>query len=128
MPRHLDLVNANVRRRRADVNRTLMMALFARMDALALAFAMGVVIALGLFFATTVLILKGAPPGAQVGPNLAALQTFLPGYRVTWQGGLLGAGYGFLIGGAVGFVLAVMWNFAHIIFIGFAVLKGNWLD
>ena len=104
------------------------MALFARMDTRALAIAMGVVGALGLFLATAVLLLKGAPPGIAVGQHLVALKTFLPGYTISWAGAFTGGFYGFLAGGAVGFVLAVLWNFTHLLFLGVAVMRGNWLD
>lgn len=128
MAQHPEVFPTSARRRRGDTQRLMLMALFARVDTVAMSLAMGAVIGLGLFVATAILLLKGAPPGAHVGSNLGALGTFLPGYAVSWSGGILGAVYGFLIGAAVGFVLSVFWNFTHIIFIGFSVLKGNWLD
>lgn len=128
MPQYPDRVGLNPARRRGDAQRVLLMALFARMDPVAMSLAMGVVFAIGLFAATAVLLLKGAPPGVPVGPNLGALVTFLPGYSVTWGGGILGAMYGLAIGAVVGFVFSVFWNFTHIIFIGFSILRGNWLD
>ena len=115
-------------KRRRDAERILLMALFARLDAVAMTLATGTVVALGLFLATAILLIKGAPEGVPVGPNLNALSTFLPGYRVTWPGALTGTFYGFLIGAAVGFVLSVLWNFTHLVFIGFAAIRGNWLD
>ncbi len=93
-----------------------------------MAMAIGVVGAMVLFLATAILVIKGAPPGMSVGPNLAALSTFLPGYEVSWFGAIVGAVYGFLVGAFAGFVLAVLWNFTHILFIGFAVMKEGWLD
>lgn len=128
MSQYPDSIEVNRRRRRADTQRIMLMALFARMDTVALALALGAVGALGLFLATAVLLLKGAPPGVPVGPNLAALTTFLPGYAVSWGGAFTGAFYGFLTGAAVGFILAVLWNFTHLLFIGVAVMRGNWLD
>ena len=115
------------RRRRTDTQRLLLMALFARMDSLAMTVAMGFVVALGIFLATALLLLKGAPAGVEVGSNLAALGTFLPGYGVTWAGSLIGAVYGFMVGAAIGFLLAVLWNFSHLLVIGVAVLRGSWL-
>ena len=128
MPYSPDMAELTKRRHGADMSRTLLMALFARMDTVALSLAMGAVFGLGLFVLTAILLLKGAPPGVPIGPNLSALATFLPGYSVTWLGGIVGVGYGFLIGMAVGFILAVLWNFTHLLFIGFAVARGNWLD
>jgi len=116
------------RRRRSDAERVMLMALFARLDTIAMTLAMGVVVSLGLFLATAILLIQGAPAGVPVGPNLNALSTFLPGYQVTWPGALTGAFYGFLIGAGVGFVLSVLWNFTHLVFIGFAAIRGNWLD
>ena len=128
MSNYPDSMEVNQRRRRADSQRIILMALFARMDTLGLTAATAVVGALALFAATAILLLKGAPPGVPVGPNLAALTTFLPGYTVSWGGALTGAFYGALSGAAIGFVLAVLWNFTHLLFIGVAVMRGNWLD
>lgn len=128
MSQSVEAIDAGRRRRRGDTQRILLMALFARMDTSAMAVATGVVGALVLFLATAVLVIKGAPPGMSVGPHLAALSTFLPGYSVSWVGGFVGAAYGFLVGAAAGFVLAVLWNFTHIVFIGLAVMKEGWLD
>ena len=114
-------------RRRADTQRMLLTALFARIDSSAIAVAMGMVVALILFLATAILLLKGAPAGVPIGPNLLALETFLPGYDVTWTGAMLGAVYGFPVGAVVGYMLSVLWNFAHLIVIGIAVVRGNWL-
>jgi hypothetical protein len=119
---------SNRRRRRADANHRLMMAVFARMDPVAMMAAMGVAIGLGLFLATAILLLKGAPLGMPIGPNLSALATFLPGFSVTWVGAGLGGVYGFMVGAVLGFILSVLWNFTHIIFIGMVVLRGNWLE
>ena len=59
------------------------------------------------------LVIKGAPPGMPVGPHLAQLAGFFPGYSVTYGGAMVGAAYASLFGGALGFVLAAVWNFAH---------------
>lgn len=113
--------------RRADTSRIMLLALFARIDTVAMALSAGAVIGLVIFLATAVLLLKGAPPDKAIGPNLSALSTFMPGYTVTWLGGLAGAVYGFIVGSVVGFVLAVLWNFTHLMFVGFAAMRGNWL-
>ena len=115
-------------RRRSDRQRTLILALFARIDAVPMMVAMGCVLALGLFLATAILLLKGSAPGVPVGQNLSALSTFLPGYDVSWIGAVTGSVYGFVVGGVIGFVLATLWNFCHLLFIGFAVLKAGWFD
>lgn len=86
---------------------------FARLDVAAFAIASACVFAFGLFALTLVLVLKGAPPGIPIGPHLGVLATYLPGYSVSAAGAFLGAVYAGMIGGALGLLLAVMWNFAH---------------
>ena len=81
-----DVIESNLADRRVEASRRLIMTLFARMDAVAMAIAMGVVFAVGLFLATAILLLKGVSPGMPVGGNLSALVTFLPGYEVSWWG------------------------------------------
>ncbi len=114
-------------RPRADTGRTMLLALFARIDTVAMTVSTGAVIGLVMFLATAVLLLQGAPPDRAIGTNLSALSTFMPGFEVSWIGGLAGAVYGFIVGSALGFVLAVAWNFTHLLFVGFAAIKGNWL-
>lgn len=92
-----------------------LMALFARMDTVAMSVAVGIGIALGLATATAILLLAGAPPGVPIGPNLSALGNILPGYRVTWLGCLIGAAWAGAIGAILGFLIATFWNFAHVI-------------
>lgn len=98
-------------------------AAFARMDLVALALAMGCVCALGLWAATAILLVKGAPPGVGVGNHLALLASFLPGYRVSWPGSALGLAYGFLIGLAFGSVVAAVWNLAHHVYMALATTR-----
>jgi len=62
---------------------------------------------LTIFVATMWLVLKG---GAVVGPNLALLNQFFIGYRVTFWGSFIGFGYGFLTGFLVGFFVARVYN------------------
>jgi hypothetical protein len=88
-------------------------AAFARLGVVALAVAMGCVFALGLWFATAMLLMKDTPPGVPIGPHLALLSNFLPGYTVSWSGSLLGAFYAFTIGCGFGAIVAAVWNVAH---------------
>lgn len=78
-----------------------------RLDAIAQALSTGVIAALGLFIATNWLVLKGGPV---VGPNLALLAQFFPGYRVTFAGSLIGAGWAFLYAGAAGYIVSRVYN------------------
>jgi hypothetical protein len=95
-----------------------LMALFARVDTVAMSSAVALASALALAAATAALLLAGAPPGVPVGPNLSALRNVLPGYRVTWLGCLVGGAWGGAIGAVVGFLLATCWNFIHFVSLG----------
>ncbi len=119
---------AIIRRRQSDIELTLLMSAFARMDSIAMAVAMGLIFAVGLFLATAILLIKGAGPGVPVGPNLSALGTFLPGYSVSWVGSVVGVLYAAAVGAVVGCVLSVMWNVTHFIFIGIVVMRASWFD
>jgi hypothetical protein len=97
-------------RRRTDV---IVRAAFARIDIAALAITAGAVGGFVLFLATAWLLLRGAPPGAQVGAHLRLLAHFLPGYSVSWGGSMVGLMYGFLIGFGSGAVVGTFWNLIH---------------
>ncbi len=80
----------------------LLRSAFARYDPVALGGALGVVMGLSLFLATSVLLLKGGEP---LGPNLSLLGAYFLGFEVSWSGALLGtlealAG-GFVLGAAM---------------------------
>jgi len=80
---------------------------FARFDRLAFGLATGLTSGLLLFLATMWLVLKG---GGVVGPNLALLAQYLPGYRVTGWGSALGLVEGFIAGFCGGWLLAALRN------------------
>ena len=69
--------------------------------------AFGVAFGLALFVATNVLVLRG---GDQVGPHLALLSVYFPGYRVTLLGSVVGFVYAFVLGYASGRTLAMLYN------------------
>lgn len=102
------------------------MAAFGRIDVVALAVAMGTVLALGLFLMTAFLLIKGAPPGTPVGPHLSLLSIYLPGYSVSWAGAVIGAAYAWVVGAAIGFALAVLWNLTHYLYIILVVVRDRW--
>ena len=109
-------------REQTDSGDLTLMALFARMDTVAMGIAVAVVFALGLALATAVLLLQGAPGGVRIGGNLSALGNIFPGYSVTWPGVLMGAFWGGLVGAVTGFLVATVWNFTHLVFLGFLAL------
>ena len=75
---------------------------FARIDAIAMGSALGLLLGGGLFLATALLLIRQGPV---VGPHLSLLSQFIPGYRVSWGGSFLGLAFG-LLGGFVGGWLA----------------------
>lgn len=98
-------------------------AAFARIDTLALAVAMGSVFALLLWSATAMLLLKETPPGTPVGPHLALLANYFPGYTVSWPGSVVGALYAFVAGCGIGIVVAAVWNVAHHVYFVLAITR-----
>jgi hypothetical protein len=90
--------------RRAD---DLIVAAFARIDAVALGCAFGAVGALAMFAATVILVVKGGDP---IGPRLALLAQYLVGYTVTPSGSFVGGAYGLVLGFGVGWLLATLRN------------------
>jgi hypothetical protein len=59
------------------------------------AIGLGLTLAVGLFVATNVLILKG---GNNVGSHLKLLRVYFPGYSVTFAGSVIGFIYSFVLG------------------------------
>jgi Na+/glutamate symporter len=70
-----------------------------RINARAWGIATGLILGLGLFVATLVLVLRGGP---DVGAHLGRLSYVLPGYDVSLGGAFIGLVYGFVIGYAFG--------------------------
>ena len=60
-----------------------------------------------------------------MGPHLGALAAYLPGYSVSLKGAFIGAGYAALIGGALGLLLALTWNFAHALLLAFIRVRAT---
>ena len=61
--------------------------------------AVGMLLGIGLFVATNVLVIKGGP---NVGEHLGLLGNYLPGYRVTFLGSFIGFVYTFVLGYILG--------------------------
>ena len=77
------------------------------LNARAWGITVGLCAGLGLFLATNFLILRG---GENVGQHLALLGAFLPGYRVTFVGSLVGFVYLFVLGYGVGRLIGAVYN------------------
>jgi hypothetical protein len=80
---------------------------FMKIDRFAFGLSLGAVSGLILFAATLWLVLKG---GAVVGPNLSLLSQFLPGYRVSAVGSIVGLLYGLTGGFVLGWAMAFLRN------------------
>lgn len=107
-------------------DKAILMTAFAKLDPVALAIAHGSIWAILLLLATAFLLLKGSPEGFNTGEHLGLLGIYLPGYQVSWGGGLLGAFYMWLLGAAVGFILAVLWNLTHYLYVVMIVVRSAW--
>lgn len=79
----------------------------ARLRAGVLAVVFALVAGTGLFLATAWLLLRGGEP---VGPHLALLGHYFPGYQVTWPGAFLGFAYAAAAGAAVGAAVGWIYN------------------
>ena len=98
---------------------------FARVDVTAFAVAAGAAFAIVLFALTVAIAWKGAPPGVPVGPHLAHLANYFPGYSVGFLGAWAGAGYAGILGAICGLILAALWNFAHSLLLGVIRVRAN---
>jgi len=78
-----------------------------RLQAMVQGIVSGLLAAVGLFAATNYLVLKG---GEVVGPHLALLSQFFPGYTVTFVGSIVGAIYAFAYGFAAGYFVSRVYN------------------
>lgn len=85
-----------------EVQRTLL-----RLNGRAWGIAFGLLLGLGLFFATNILVLRGGP---NPGQHLQMLHIFFPGYRVTFFGSLIGFVYAFVGGYALGRLIGAVYN------------------
>jgi len=98
---------------------------FARLDVTAFAAANAAIFAAALLTLTLALVAKGAPPGVPVGPHLAVLSAYFPGYAVTWSGAFIGAAYAGFAGAACGAAVAVFWNVAHLLLLAVIRFRAN---
>lgn len=78
-----------------------------KLNARAWGVAGGLVLGLGLFLATNILVIKG---GQNVGAHLGLLRNYFPGYSVTFVGSLIGFVYTFVLGYGLGRAVGSMYN------------------
>ena len=78
-----------------------------RMNEQAWGIAGGLLLGLGLFLATLVLVVRG---GDRVGSHLSLLRVYFPGYSVSYTGSLIGFVYAFVLGYAIGRTIVVVYN------------------
>ena len=69
--------------------------------------AIGLLLGLGLFLATVILVVKGGP---NPGPHLGLVRIYFPGYTVTWIGSVIGFVYAFVVGYPIGRTVATIYN------------------
>jgi hypothetical protein len=69
--------------------------------------AIGLLLGLGLFAATNILVLRGGQP---IGPHLGLLSVYFPGYRVTFLGSFIGFVYAFVVGYGIGRTIGAVYN------------------
>jgi hypothetical protein len=69
--------------------------------------ALGLLLALTLFLATVILVVRGGPnPGA----HLSLLRVYFPGYGISLPGAVIGACYAFFLGYGAGRTIATVYN------------------
>ncbi|MFM7296617.1 MAG: hypothetical protein ACKO4Q_05260, partial [Planctomycetota bacterium] len=78
-----------------------------RLNARSWSLALGGLLAAGLFVVTAALLLRG---GERPGDLLEHIDTFFPGYAITWPGAFLGALWCFATGWLAGQMLALVYN------------------
>jgi len=78
-----------------------------RLNVRAWGITVGALLGGSLFLATNVLVLKGGP---HVGRHLGLLAVYLPGYRVTLLGSVIGFIYLFVIGYGIGRTIGALYN------------------
>ena len=107
----------------SDRSAAIVRTAFARFDVRALSAANGILFASLMFIVTAALLLH--PPGADraVGPHLALLAHYFPGYTVSWSGSVIGAAYGFVTGALIGAFLGSSWNLAHFLYLMLALVR-----
>ena len=103
----------------------LLIRLFARMDKLGFATAVGTVSGLYVFLATIWLSIKGVPPGT---PDIAFLGEYFEGYTTTVKGAFIAFPYTFFYGFLFGWMFAYIRNLIISIYLFYARKKSELLS
>ena len=90
-----------------DREQVLVARAIARLRAGIVAIVTGMIGGVAMSAATLWLVIKGGP---NVGQHLGLLQSYYPGYEVTWTGALVGFVYGALTGAVLGWCVAWLYN------------------
>jgi chromate transport protein ChrA len=78
-----------------------------RLEAVVQGLVLGIMTGVVIMVATLVLVVRG---GRVVGPHLALLAQFLPGYHVSVVGSFIGFAWGGLYGFVVGYLVSTLYN------------------
>src|SRR5262245_37724679 len=78
-----------------------------RLEAVIQGLVLGVMAGAGIMIATLVLLVRG---GRVVGPHLALLAQFCPGYHVSVIGSFIGFAWGAFYGFVVGYLVSTLYN------------------
>ncbi|MEQ1727830.1 MAG: hypothetical protein ABL982_05570 [Vicinamibacterales bacterium] len=81
---------------------------FERVSARGWGVSLGLLAALGLFVATSILVIKGGP---DAGAHLGLLSNYFPGFDITFAGAAVGAAYGLVVGDVAGWSVGAAYNF-----------------
>jgi hypothetical protein len=103
----------------------LLRQLTARLDPVALGASLAIVCGALLFLATNILVLKGGP---NVGSHLQLLSQYLPGYRVTPAGSVIGGLYVAVAAFVFGWLTAHLRNALLTAYMGLTRLWANFFD
>ncbi len=80
---------------------------FERVSARGWGVSLGLLAALGLFAATSILVIKGGP---DAGAHLGLLSNYFPGFDITFFGAAVGAAYGMVVGYVAGWSVGTVYN------------------
>jgi protoporphyrinogen oxidase len=110
-----------VQARPADLEKILRQAIpqaFPRLDPIAFGLSLGITSSIVLFVSTLFLLLRG---GEEIGPRLALLGQFFPGFQVSVEGSFIGMAYVFVIGFIAGSATAHIRNLS--VFLNAVLMK-----